>query len=71
MYGKYVHEAVLAAGETESGITVHYVNENFDEGKHIAQFKCPVQPGDSIESLTKRIHELEHKHYAKAIEQIL
>lgn len=71
MYGKYVHEAVLSAGETESGITVHYVNENFDEGAPIAQFTCPVEPGDTVDSLTKRIHELEHKHYASAIERLL
>lgn len=71
MYGKYVHEAVLAAGEKESGITVHYVNENFDEGEHLAQFTCVVEPGDTIETLTRRIHELEHKHYATAIERLL
>ena len=71
MYGQFVHRAVLAAGESESGITIHYVNEKFDEGKHIAQFACPVEPGDTVESLTKRIHELEHRHYASAIERLL
>jgi len=71
MYGKYVHEAVLAAGEKESGITIHYVNEKFDEGEHVAQFKCIVEPGDTVHSLAKRIHELEHKHYAEAIEKLI
>lgn len=71
MYGKYVHEAVLAAGETESGITIHFVNEHFDDGKHVAQFSCPVLPGDTPGSLAQRIHDLEHKHYATAIETLL
>lgn len=71
MYGKYVHEAVLNSGETESGITIHYVNEQFDEGKHVAQFSCPVMPGDTVDSLAQRIHQLEHAHYAGAIESIL
>lgn len=71
MYGKYVHEAVLAAGEKESGITIHFVNERFDDGKHVAQFTCPVLPGDTITSLAHRIHDLEHKHYATAIETLL
>jgi phosphoribosylglycinamide formyltransferase-1 len=71
MYGKYVHEAVLAAGEKESGITIHFVNEKFDEGAHVAQFKCIVEPGDTVHSLAQRIHELEHKHYAEAIEKLI
>lgn len=71
MYGKNVHEAVLAAGEKESGITIHFVNEHFDEGKHIAQFSCEVFPDDTIETLTARIHALEHAHYAKTLEKLL
>jgi phosphoribosylglycinamide formyltransferase 1 len=71
MYGRYVHEAVLAAGEKESGITVHFVNEKFDEGEHVAQFRCPVEPGDTPEILAKKVQKLEHEHFAKAIERLL
>lgn len=71
MYGQFVHRAVLAAGEKESGITIHYVNEKFDEGKHIAQFKCPVEPEDTVESLAKKVQQLEHEHFAYAIESLL
>ena len=71
MYGKKVHEAVLVAGEKVSGITIHFVNENFDEGKHIAQFTCPVLPGDTVESLAARVQALEHAHYAEVVEKVL
>jgi phosphoribosylglycinamide formyltransferase-1 len=71
MYGKKVHEAVLSAGEKESGITVHYVNEHFDEGEHIAQFSCEVNADDSIDSLASRIQGLEHKHFASVVEKLL
>lgn len=71
MYGHHVHEAVLAAGEKESGITIHYVNEHFDEGAHIAQFKCEVKSDDTPDSLAARIHTLEHAHFAEVIEKIL
>ena len=71
MYGKKVHEAVLAAREKESGITVHYVNEHFDEGEHIAQFSCDVNEDDSIDSLAARIQELEHRHFAEVVEKLL
>lgn len=71
MYGKHVHAAVLSSGEKESGITVHYVNENFDEGEHIAQFTCTVEPGDSIETLAAKVQRLEHEHFAASIERLL
>lgn len=71
MYGKYVHEAVLAAGEKESGISIHLVNENYDEGKILAQYHCPVEPSDTAESLAKKIHELEHRHFPPVIENYL
>jgi phosphoribosylglycinamide formyltransferase-1 len=71
MYGKKVHEAVLAAKEKESGITVHFVNENFDEGEHIAQFSCEVNEDDSIDSLAARIQKLEHKYFAEVVEKLL
>jgi phosphoribosylglycinamide formyltransferase-1 len=71
MYGRNVHSAVLAAGEKESGITIHYVNERFDEGDHIAQFTCTVDAGDTIETLAAKVQRLEHEHFAGAIERLL
>jgi len=71
MYGHHVHEAVIAAGESESGITIHYVNERFDEGEHIAQFKCPVLVGDTPNTLAERIHALEHAHYPSEVERVV
>lgn len=71
MYGQHVHEAVIAAGEKESGITVHYVDELYDHGKIIFQAKCPVLPDDTADSLAQRIHLLEHEHYPKVIEDSL
>lgn len=71
MYGNRVHEAVLAAGETESGITIHYVNERYDEGGVIRQARCPVLPGDTPEELACRIHALEYKVYPEVIERLL
>ncbi len=71
MYGHYVHESVLNAGEVESGITIHYVDEHYDNGDVIFQTACPVLDGDTTDSLAKRIHTLEHLHYPKIIEQAL
>ncbi len=71
MYGTKVHEAVIAAKETESGITIHYVNEKFDEGQHIAQFKCAVLSNDTSATLNTRVRELEHQNFAKVLESLL
>ncbi len=71
MYGHFVHEAVIANAEKESGITIHFVNENFDEGTHIFQATCPVLPDDTPDSLAERIHKLEHTHFPKVIESVL
>ncbi len=71
MYGMHVHNAVLANNESESGITIHYVNEAYDEGAIIFQASCPVLSNDTADTLAKRIHELEYKHYPKIIEQLL
>jgi methionyl-tRNA formyltransferase len=71
MYGKHVHEAVIAARETESGITIHYVNERCDEGVHLLQACCPVLPDDTPENLAERIHALEHEHYPGVVEEVL
>jgi phosphoribosylglycinamide formyltransferase-1 len=68
MYGARVHEAVIAAGENESGITIHRVNERYDDGAVIAQFRCPVLPGDTPDTLASRIHSLEHQHFPLIIE---
>lgn len=71
MYGQYVHEAILNAGEVESGITIHYVDEHYDNGDIIFQTACPVLDGDTAETLAHRIHSLEHLHYPLVIEEIL
>ncbi len=71
MYGSHVHEAVVAAGEKESGITIHYVNEEYDKGSIIMQAHCPVLPGDTPADLAKRIHSLEHFYYPRTIEYLL
>lgn len=71
MYGSRVHEAVLAANEKESGITIHYINEHYDKGSIILQSKCPVFSDDTPDSLATRVHQLEYEHYPKVIEQLL
>jgi phosphoribosylglycinamide formyltransferase 1 len=70
MYGKFVHEAVIANHETESGITIHYVDEVYDHGAIIFQATCEVATDDTPASLAKKIQELEHKHYAAVIAQL-
>jgi phosphoribosylglycinamide formyltransferase-1 len=71
MYGLRVHEAVIAAGENESGISVHYVNEEYDRGKVIFQEKCPVDPKESPESLARKIQVLEHHYFPLVIEDLI
>lgn len=71
MYGDRVHAAVIAAGETESGITIHFVNEHYDEGEHIAQFRCAVLKDDTAASLAERVHGLEHEHYPGVVEKLI
>jgi len=71
MYGSKVHEAVINAGEKESGITVHFVNEKYDEGEIVFQAKCRVDKNDTPDSLAGKIHKLEHKHYPEIIEKVL
>jgi phosphoribosylglycinamide formyltransferase 1 len=71
MYGQYVHESVLNAGEMESGITIHYVDEHYDNGDILFQTACPVLDTDSPESLANRIHQLEHLHYPLVIDDLL
>lgn len=71
MYGNDVHEAVIGAREKESGITIHYVDEQYDNGDIILQVKCPVLADDTPESLAHRIHALEHANYPVVIEQVI
>lgn len=71
MYGMRVHEAVVASQEKESGITIHFVNEQFDSGEIIFQKRIPVEKTDTAGSLAKKIHELEYKHYPPIIEKLV
>jgi phosphoribosylglycinamide formyltransferase-1 len=71
MYGHHIHEAVLNAGEKESGISIHFVNEEYDEGTKILQAYCPILPQDNVKSLTDKVRKLEHSFYPKTIEYLL
>ena len=70
MWGHHVHEAVIAAHETVSGITIHHVTEKLDAGSIIFQAQCEVLPDDTPDSLAARIHQLEHEHYPRVVEQM-
>jgi len=69
MYGEHVHQAVISAGEKESGITIHEVDEEYDHGKTLFQAKVKVEPNDTPDSLAEKIHVLEHRHYPGVIER--
>ena len=71
MYGMRVHEAVIASGDRESGITIHHVNERYDEGSVLFQARCPVAPDDTPETLAGKIHQLEYRHFPAVIEQVI
>jgi len=71
MYGDHVHRAVIENSEAESGITIHYVNENYDEGAIIFQASFNIDDDETPETLAEKVHELEHKYYPKVIGQIL
>lgn len=71
MYGDRVHQAVVAAGEKESGITIHYINEHYDEGDIIFQATCAVLPTDSPDDVAKKVHALEYEHFPLVIEKLL
>lgn len=71
MYGSRVHQAVIDAGELQSGITIHYVNDRYDEGRVIFQTACDIVPGDTPESVAEKVHKLEYRHYPKVIEDLL
>ncbi|GAA4235431.1 phosphoribosylglycinamide formyltransferase [Postechiella marina] len=71
MYGMHVHEAVVANKETETGITIHYVNENYDEGAIIFQAKCNVINTDTANDVASKIHDLEMKHFPDVVNKLL
>ncbi|MGJ8736043.1 phosphoribosylglycinamide formyltransferase [Zobellia laminariae] len=71
MYGDNVHKAVRANNETETGITIHYVNENYDEGARIRQVKTSVSEDDTPETIAHKVHQLEYEYFPKVIAQIL
>jgi len=71
MYGMHVHEAVIAAGDTVTGITIHYINSCDDEGRIVFQAQCPVLPGDSPLEVATRVHALEYAYYPQVIEHVV
>ncbi len=71
MYGHHVHEAISRAGDTETGITIHFVNKEYDRGEIIFQIKCKIEPHENPDKIAEKIHLLEHEYYPKAIEQTL
>src|SRR6187402_1267836 len=68
-YGSKVHESVIKTGDKKSGITIHYVNEQFDEGEIIFQKECEISAGETPETLSKKVHALEYEYYPKVIEE--
>jgi phosphoribosylglycinamide formyltransferase-1 len=71
MYGMHVHEAVVAAHEKETGITIHWVNEHYDEGAVIYQAKCSLSATDKAQDVAHKIHQLEGKHFPRIVEEVL
>ena len=71
MYGMRVHQAVIDSGDKESGISIHYVNGRYDEGKIIFQARCKIEPEDTPESLANKVHQLEYEYFPKVIEELI
>lgn len=71
MYGSRVHQAVIDNMEKESGITIHFVNEEYDAGDIIFQAKCPVAAGDTADTLAEKVHELEYRYFPEVIESVV
>ena len=71
MYGDYVHQAVMAAGDQEGGITIHYVNENYDEGEYIFQAKYKIDAGDKLDHVKFKGQQLEHLHFPRIVDNLL
>ena len=70
-YGFHVHRAVINAGDTESGISIHCVNQKYDDGDLVFQARCSIEPGETPESLAGKIHELEYEHFPRIVEKLL
>jgi len=71
MYGDIVHKAVRASGDTETGISIHFVNEKYDEGAIIFQAKCPVNPDDTPDTIAQKVHQLEYRYFPEIIERVI
>ncbi|MBW6497395.1 MAG: phosphoribosylglycinamide formyltransferase [Bacteroidales bacterium] len=71
MYGMRVHEEVISQGEYQTGITIHYVNERYDEGEIIFQAGFDIEPGDTPETIAAKVHQLEYKHYPRVVEELV
>jgi phosphoribosylglycinamide formyltransferase-1 len=71
MYGHKVHEAVKQAGETVTGITIHYLNDRYDEGEIIIQYTCEIDPTDNPEKIAEKVHRLEYQYYPKVIDDLI
>ena len=71
MFGMNVHKAVHEAGEKETGITIHLVNEQYDEGDIVFQAKCAIEPDDTPETIAEKVHELEHRHFPEVVKKLL
>lgn len=71
MYGDRVHEAVVAAGEKETGITIHYINGHYDKGDIIFQATCPVLAEDTPNDVARKVHQLEYEHYPRIVEEVV
>jgi len=71
MYGINVHQAVVESGDKETGISIHYVNDKYDDGEIIFQAECPVEPDDTPEEIAQKVHKLEYKYFPEVIERIL
>jgi phosphoribosylglycinamide formyltransferase-1 len=71
MYGMHVHQAIAAAKEKETGITIHYVNEKYDEGQIIFQISTPIAPDDTPEDIADKVHALEYQYYPKVVEELI
>ncbi len=71
MYGRHVHEAVVAAGEKESGITIHLVDEKYDNGRILFQARCPIEASDTPDDVAEKIHRLEQEHFPRVVEEYI
>lgn len=71
MYGERVHAAVLAAGEKESGVTIHMVNQDYDSGRILAQERLLIQPGETTATLSRRLKDLEHELYPRVLNDLI